>query len=67
MYTFDPIKLKKLQEKQGLNNDKLALLLGISCAAVGKWSRNNNKPNVNNLERMTEIFKCSPNSFFTKL
>ena len=47
------------RKKQGISQEKLAELLGISRQAVTKWENEKTNPDTENLIRLSEVFGCS--------
>ena len=51
--------LIKLRKAKNLSQDDLAEELGLSRQAVSKWENENSKPDVENLIKLSKIFKVS--------
>ena len=52
-------KISDLRKKNGISQEKLAELLGISRQAVTKWENKNANPDTENLIRLAEFFGVS--------
>ena len=52
-------KISDLRKKNGISQEKLAELLGISRQAVTKWESGKGNPDTENLIRLSEIFGVS--------
>lgn len=50
------IALKKLREKAGISQYKLAELMGVSQSTIGMWESGKNKPEYSNLQKLATIF-----------
>lgn len=55
------INLKMYREQKGLSQADLAKMLGISQSTVGMWENGKNRPRVQVLEKLTEIFGVTTN------
>ena len=55
MKKIDPQKIKKLRNDQGLSQQELARLLGISDRAISKWELGYSQPTANHLIALTQI------------
>lgn len=51
------IKLRKLRERKGWSQMKVALQLNISQPAYNKWETGQTKPTLQNLHKIAEIFE----------
>lgn len=51
--------LKYLREKNGMNQNEMADILGISQPAIGNWEQNNRKPDIEMIIRLAEYFGVS--------
>ncbi len=51
------IKLRKLRERKGWSQMKVALQLNISQPAYNKWETGQTKPTLQNLQKIAEIFE----------
>jgi transcriptional regulator with XRE-family HTH domain len=58
-------KVKELREKNGLNQAELAFKLDVSLGFIGQVESSNYpaKYNLNHLNKLAEIFSCSPKDF----
>jgi len=58
-------KVREKREGQNLSQSELATLLGVSNGFIGQAESSNNptKYNLNHLNRMAIIFKCSVKDF----
>lgn len=52
-------KIKKLRLTKGLTQEQLAKLVYVSRSAVAKWEQNRGFPNIEALQKMSEIFEVS--------
>ena len=52
-------KISELRKKNGISQEKLAELIGVSRQAVTKWESGNANPDTENLIRLAEIFGVS--------
>ena len=52
-------RLIGLRKLAGLNQKELASLLGVTAVTVSKWEQGRLAIAPENLEKLTEIFKCS--------
>lgn len=53
------LKIKECREKMGYSQTDLANLLGINRANVGMWESFKNKPKIEDVIRLSEIFQVS--------
>lgn len=49
-------KLKQLRKRDGLTQQSLANMLGVTCGTVGMWETNRRKPTMESVIRMCKIF-----------
>lgn len=58
-------KAKELRIKQGLSQADLAFMLGVTTGFIGKIEseKSTNKYNLNHINKLSEIFKVSPQVF----
>ncbi|MBQ9805734.1 MAG: L-serine ammonia-lyase, iron-sulfur-dependent, subunit alpha [Clostridia bacterium] len=63
MKKIEPEKIKSLRIRQGLSQQKLARLLGISDRAISKWELGYSQPSANNLIAMAQIFGAGMEDF----
>ncbi len=49
-------RIRKLRQQQGLSQQKLGDMLGLSAVSVGKWERGQTQPDIHSLTRMADIF-----------
>ncbi len=59
MSEFFSDKLKKLRLSKNLTQDQLAKLIYVSRSAVAKWEQNRGFPNIDALQRISNIFEVS--------
>lgn len=52
-------RLQELRKKEGYSQEKLAEMLGISRQAISKWESGQGKPEIENIIKLTEIYKVS--------
>lgn len=52
-------KIKKLRLSKNLTQDQLAKLIYVSRSAVAKWEQNRGFPNIDALQKISEIFEVS--------
>lgn len=52
-------KIYSLRMAKGMTQEQLALVLGISPAAISKWERNLSLPSVETLWALADFFDCS--------
>ena len=52
-------RLQELRKKAGYSQEQVAELLGISRQAVSKWESRQGKPDLDNLTKLTEIYRVS--------
>lgn len=52
------LKIRDLREKKGMTQRELAASLGVTDAAVSKWERGKNFPDITLLERLGEVLGC---------
>lgn len=53
------INLKNQIEKNNLNNNQLAIKLGVSRASITNYLNGTREPSFEILEKLTVIFNCS--------
>lgn len=51
--------IAKLRKERGLTQEQLANLLNVSVAAVSKWETGSNRPNLELLPDLAEVFQVS--------
>ena len=56
--------VKKLREKAGITQKKLADLLGVNQSTVAMWETGENVPRTNKLPKIAEILGCSVDDLF---
>lgn len=54
--------LKKLRNENGLSQDALSEILGISRQSVSKWEQGNSTPDIENLNKLAEYYGVSIDS-----
>lgn len=52
----------RLRKKRGLTQEQLANLLNVSVTAVSKWENGNNRPDIELLPDMADVFQVSVDS-----
>lgn len=57
-------KIKKLRKSKGLTQAQLAKMLGVVPTAVSAWERNENRPLMDKLTIIAEIFDVPVQTFF---
>ncbi len=63
MKKIDPQKIKTLRIRQGLSQQELARLLGISDRAISKWELGYSQPSANHLIALAQIFGANMEDF----
>ncbi len=63
MKKIEPQKIKSLRIRQGLSQQELAGLLGISDRAVSKWELGYSQPSANHLIALLQIFGANIEDF----
>lgn len=53
--------IKELRKKAGLSQLELAEKLGVSRSAVSSWEVNRNEPNIEDISKMSSLFRCPLN------
>jgi transcriptional regulator with XRE-family HTH domain len=55
------LTLKKLRERAGLTQRKLADLLGVTITTISSWERGAKEPNLTfaQVKRVTEVLNCT--------
>ena len=61
---MDKMPLKAFRVSLDLTQDDMAKLLGINRGTYAKWERYESYPDVMQLIKMADIFKCSLDSFY---
>lgn len=59
-------KLQRLRQREGLSQDQLAELLGISRQAVSRWERDETLPETATVVRLAEIFHVTTDYLLRK-
>ncbi len=59
-------RIRKLREKAGLSQGALALRLGLTQQAVGKWETGKSAPDYHMLVKLARALGVEPDSFFDK-
>lgn len=56
-----PLTLKKLRERAGLTQRKLADALGVTITTISSWERGVKEPNLTfaQVKRVTEVLSCT--------
>lgn len=57
--------LKKLRVKNGLSQDALSEILGISRQSISKWEQGNSAPDIENIKKLADYFNVSIDSIVT--
>lgn len=52
-------KLRQIRKQKGLTQEELALKIQISRQAISMWERNEVKPDIDNLKRISGLFEVS--------
>lgn len=52
-------KIKELREKAKLTQAELADALGVKRVTVSQWERGENKPRIDTLIKMSQLFKVT--------
>ena len=65
MQKIEPQKIKALRIRQGLSQQKLARLMGISDRAVSKWELGYSQPSANHLIALTQILGVNMEDFLS--
>ncbi len=52
-------RIRDLRQKQGLSQQSLGEMLGVSAVSVGKWERGQTQPDIGTLTKMADIFGTS--------
>lgn len=63
MKKYGPI-IAKLRKKHGLTQEQLGKKLNVSYQAVSKWENNLSEPDLETIEKLTEVFGISMSDFF---
>lgn len=50
-------RIQDLRKKKGYSQEKLAIILNMSCQAIAKWEKNICEPNIDCLTTMAELFE----------
>ncbi len=51
--------LKEIRERSGFTQRQVADRLKVTPAAVSKWERNTNEPNMGQITKMCDMFGCT--------
>jgi transcriptional regulator with XRE-family HTH domain len=57
-------RIKELREKSGLNQEQIALFLGLDQTTVSKCERDERQFSVDSLEKLCDLFGCTMEEFF---
>lgn len=57
-------KIKQLRKTKGITQKQLAEKLGLAPTAISAWERNANKPMMDSLSLMSEIFEVPVSEFY---
>ena len=60
---FQPARLRLARELRGIPQNKLALDIGVSAAAVSQYEAGASTPSVETLERLAIALGCAPDFF----
>lgn len=52
-------RLQELRKKEGYSQEQVAEMLGLSRQAVSKWESGQGKPEIDNIIKLTEIYRVS--------
>lgn len=55
-----------LRKKQGLTQEPLANLIGVSAQSVSKWENNTNMPDISLLPLLADFFSCRIDDLFDR-
>lgn len=58
--------IASLRKKQGLTQEALANLIGVSAQSVSKWENNTNMPDISLLPLLADIFSCRIDDLFNR-
>ena len=56
--------ISELRKKKGLTQEQLGKKLNVSYQAVSKWENNLSEPDLETLEKLTDVFEISMSEFF---
>ncbi len=59
-------RISDLRKRQGLTQEELAKLLGVTNQAVSKWESNKCCPDIELLPQIADVFKCSIDYLFNR-
>lgn len=65
MQKIEPQKIRSMRIRQGLSQEELARLLGISNRAISKWELGYSQPSANHLIALSQIFGASMDDFLS--
>ena len=65
MQKIEPQKIKNLRMRQGLSQQELSRLLGISDRAISKWELGYSQPSANHLIALAQIFGANIEDFLS--
>ena len=57
--------IAKLRKNKGLTQGQLGRQLNVSYQAVSKWENNISEPDLQTIEKLTDIFEISMSDFFS--
>ena len=57
-------QLRALREAKGIGAKEIAVVLGVSVQAVGKWERNEAFPRADQLPRLADLLGCSIDALY---
>lgn len=52
-------RLQELRKKEGYSQEQVAEMLGLSRQAISKWESGQGKPEIDNIIKLTEIYRVS--------
>lgn len=61
METSFDLQIAKYMSEKGLNDTQLAKMVGLTKTMVGNWKKKINKPKLDTILQLCEIFNCTPN------
>ena len=61
---MEGLRLQEIRIKAGMSQRDVAGILGIAQPHYWKWENSKSFPNSQQIIRLCEIFKCTPNDLF---
>jgi len=61
-------KVREMRSKKGISQAELADLIDVTAGFIGKVEspKHSAKYNLNHIQKLAEVFKCSPQEFLPK-